>query len=765
MRRRNRFGLSTFEFSLQELQESYQSIVDRLASIPEGPIALKIYNDNEVILDDIYDSTTTLRKRLDTWNKEKVVDGEKLAHESLVGNIKLDIIIEKRAEPRSTFKKRKIEPQEITKPKLRKLGDISIEIDMYRIFLENYGFIRHYNDPKVDYQKIIELWGLDVKNNFKHQWYFLLKQAKWVICFYSMFYLDFLHDFIYDTSRTIELSQGGRKELNKGMYIKLIENIRDLVKKLYGYYTLSIQSIPPNKDKLIIKNAGTFSIPSIPTEDIDYYKTKETQSGGKITSLDWVFIDIFEFGGREDDLGKLTGKPGYKRPGQKETIIYNNGVVSNCESDILTTLFQDLLNLKDIDKKEAPTSGLNNQVFIQVSHERLLAIMGVHKLDLKNLQKTLFNTPTFSPFEMILNKYITFCNRHKPTPGVPETSIKDLNEFEKIYNSEYDFLITVDSIIKAEKWTNITKQVQDAIDVNKDVTYIASQIDIIDGASTQNSIRKNITEQKESKSNITERVSNTNITCNIFFYFSDGKEQIGQIDIMNFSILSDNFVIRKYFNIVTTSEIRSKDKLEKYPKLTLLSPQNITKNFTKIIQSDIQSKIQLCSFKAILDFAKIIYFWNIINMSIRPDLHNLMVFSDIIAADKGALFIKGSCVEEGEDTNPKLHERPYRFFLRSYQLKQIWDNPGLTSFLTSIGSNTYKSQSGLRPAGFEYYLSNTGGFGKQGNDVVTIIYRILFKRLPKNKTEIKRFVKYASKFTGKYSQPKFAKYLTKFKKD
>ena len=491
----------------------------------------------------------------------------------------------------------------------RVANNVIHNIDLYKVFLENYGLIENYNDQIINNDirsKASLLWDIQSSENF--EWVFLKKQAKWLICFNILFYLDFLHDFIADTKRTSELTEDKKQQLTKQIYDKLQSNIISISNLLVGYYI-------SNKIKVSYK-----------------------------VNTDTVLEDIFE-----------------NTPPQRITYTTVDGLQINLDEEIYNYIIM---------QKEPPTfKGEKGgwQVAIQVRSERCIILMGIQKLSLGNFE-TQFGSSGFSKDESFINRLIMYYNRLNPDPSTDRFAINTAIR-NNILNSNFPYFVAADSLIKAEKWTNLTKPVYDAIKRGQPVVYAGSNIDILDGAAHDNSIRKQIPDKDEP----------TFADIRFVLEFSWGGLIITPTPVMDLQVINNTrtnkLIINRFFNIIESPF----DSFEEIGNITL-SPRNIVSKFSR----NAKKNAQLSCFKTALDFLKILYHFTYINVtSLNPDQHALMVFSDIVAADKAALFYKHASVEEGESQLATLYERPYIYFLRNWQLERITN----LYFDTSSGTN------------------------------------------------------------------------------
>uniref|UniRef100_A0A6C0I9V9 Uncharacterized protein n=1 Tax=viral metagenome TaxID=1070528 RepID=A0A6C0I9V9_9ZZZZ len=490
---------------------------------------------------------------------------------------------------------------------------ININLDLYNVFRENYGI----NTP----EDIFNLWGININEPFGMIRY-VLKQFKWIICFYLLMYLDYLHDFHSVRTPINQNHIDNNKRIRHAMTKLLIENITQLCNSYFIQNNL----------------AGTFD-----------------------NIIDCIFGEI-----QLDDYIPANISPTW----------YNQYYESRNANFIVDSKIYELL------------ANLNTKNFINVSSdgdikiwtEYCRVIMGVQKVRFNRFEKSNY-LPTDIP---TIDQDICFSNRYNPSMMHPHGTNGIMVTPEDIRTSNFPYLITVDSVQSTSKWTPMTRMIYNTIKKDRnEVIYISSIIDQIDGAATNNPIKSSLQRICSNRIKIRNDLGPLNFNLN----FNLNGQQL--IPMMNYSIRQGNFTINKYFNIIEQPLVYD--------------------NFSTISLSDVLSRMytfnfshQYTPFKTLLDFSKIIFFHNQINNSIN--LHTLMVFNDIIAADIGSIFIRGAGLEQAnlnpeEEARANIYDKQYTYFLRSYILREIFNQKHPGTLTTPYMSNRQ--------------VVNPGAFGKK----------------------------------------------------
>lgn len=514
-------------------------------------------------------------------------------------------------------------------------------INLYDVFLENYGFIDSYKDDKPTGEKLKEMVEKRWVNIDKITPgnYFLLRQAKWLVCFYILFYIDFLHDF-KDRKRT-RFDETRENQLELFMSNKLWESFIQL------------------NDFLV--------------ENIEYPILKAKSKSENPDFIGYLFQDG-SFPEHYDQLGPL-----------------DKAVDIDINTELYRYITQDYRTKKNVIKINS--SKLSDT--LQVHSEYCIAIMGVSKIRLPNIQNTVFNSEN-SKFHNFLNKYIAFNNRLNPKLSYDD-AIK-----ENIHNGNFPYVVGVDAVSSSVKHGPMLSLIHDSIISNQEVDYISSTIDKLDGSSFDNSV-KNALKEKNAIVYPNIRLTHFKTNKNIFIYFNFNLHfnLSKSIELINYTITENNnfnfnLNITKFFNIIEKS--------------TLLNNNGGTITLEKVCNEITTSKnLNLSPFKTILDFAQSIEFFLKINKVITPDLHNLFLTFDILSADKASIFIKGVGLEESEpNRRPKLGERGYTYYLRNNKLKEIYYYPNV--YVTPYtGVNILKRDEKMKVLNF----LNIGAFGKK----------------------------------------------------
>ena len=666
--------------------------------------------------------------------------------------------------------------------------DRNVEIDLYKIFLENYGFTFSYNQPIPDEADIEryaqELWGIrtNVPDLLKQ------KQMKWYCCFATLFYLDQLHDFM-ESSRG-DLSAAKEQELALSMNRYLHKNLYTVIASVYPSVT---QGLDPLSDSFyqkqnnaynnyfdtlnkIFENVGIqsdmFDDPTnLYSDEIFFASNFDDAKTRNLTYLDveylghgWKNLEGFKFILCESMIFNKILNPWVNSYGDRTVT--------------LGTLYRG--------KKETNKIGVS-QSNLQIFSEYCIAIMGIARIDFKKLKRTVFNDIN-SKFNDRLIKFILYYNNHTSDP----TTISKVNSpfIKNGYTPPSNYVVAVDALGSPSKTNPITSILNTYVefenkgmpDLNdptqvaigpdeaprlnhgRKLIYFNSIADEIDGASTKNILKNTFNTDLEGlyKSrpgipyeNTINHVEQTDVNTKFTLYFT-GYLNVQNVMSFTFYNLDTGKMLQvdTFFSIGIPSTITldqngsidtsvifaevKKDKSEtsnvqddslkkgKGKGKSSKTAKTVVQQVSRISLSKVKKKIENSSkeegiywstYKTVLDFSKTTYFWNFVNKSDyvnNTDYNILMMYNDIIAADKSALFIPGSLIIEGAENYGEFFDFDFKLFLRNYQLRAIWE--GKQDALFPNLRNPSYVVSALQPrllTPYIQYPANIGGFGKR----------------------------------------------------
>jgi len=676
-----------------KISELKKEIIDQINLIDELPPEFK--NKEINCIKTKSESALTGCKSTSSRRKQYIIDNfnnnlEEYSNEKLISKYRLE---QEKASKKTAAEKATAE--KAAEQKLKDKTFDTVTLDLYRIFLENYGFTKSYNEDIqniqiLNYAKL--LWGDGITDDI-----YMKKQLKWYCCFAIMFYLDQLHDFTDSTRAKINEP---KEDVFKMMNSKLHQNFIEIFNE-NGYHIVDVE----NYFKLlneIFENQG------IEVENKDNPKIFFN------TEKNCTIIDT-------EYLGH-----GFKNiEGKKYT---------NCESMI----YNKLLNPKI---SKIPRS----QDDIQLASEYCLAIMGISRIDFKKLKRTIFNS-TNSRYNDQLLKFILYYNNHTNSD---DNIIEYINNDFIIngFNNPTNYAISVDALGSPAKTNPLTSILNSFVDfentyIGKDdaprenegrkIYYFSSFADQIDAASTKNILKNTYDRYKEgeykNRSGFTyedsaehiENVENTRFILN----FSGNNIIIK--NIMDFSFSKNNLLqVNKFFSIDSSGIPLLSSGFINITKLRDIKGQI---SLPKVVEqmnksSDMNEKIYWSTYKTVLDFSKTVYFWKFINKNLivnDPSYNTLMIYNDITASDKSALFIPSSTLIESAENYGEFFDNDLKFYLRSYQLRNIWNykNPSTDP---NLRNPVYPYP--LTPP-YINYPANIGGFGKKSKKINLILKSI-----------------------------------------
>ena len=520
-----------------------------------------------------------------------------------------------------------------------------VNIDLFKVMLENYGIIDDYMDsinPVTQdmYDKIKDLWHKPWEN-----------------------YPELLYKKVFNQS-----VRGGPR-----MYKKVGEPKLEYLNRPFLNFDLTNQdndirkSAEQNFLYVQVKWLCCFAILFYLDYVHDFYvkirnRTPENeQTHNEMYSFLIDYLSKITTGILNMDLDTFL-RDIFIHPDGMHIYLNATGSRINCEQVIYNTLFDTTNNYFGNHTKYTNT--------LEVVSEYCVRIMGINKIEFRKFQSTVFNSNRTQYYGYLIS-YINYCNRINPS-YIPTIDPRTLEQ--NIYSNNFDYIVSVDSLSGNVGWNEATQPILDAFTNGNNVRYFDSTIDLIDASVANNSIKNAI-------NNLNGNTVSLNLNrtrFNLFFTFTNNKQE----SVINYDIDINQIIINKYFNIVNNQTFYYKQGNQGTQIIQLIQ---ILKNdiLNDVIDNNGYPGVYKCTqscFKTLLDFAKTIQFFDIINKLHQPqimivDLHHLMFYNDILAADKSSLFIKGTCLAEVEENIvPQLGERPYRLFLRNHQIIKIVDD-------------------------------------------------------------------------------------------
>jgi hypothetical protein len=502
-----------------------------------------------------------------------------------------------------------------------------INIDLYETFLENYGL--------TSTEAIHNLWGTHINSAG-----FLLFQLKWFACYCMLFYLDFLHDFT-DIDRT-------KIKVNSHLYKFLYKKMYDIiVKYVIDTYDIVIES------PIMMGNSNLPTGVRIPDK-----------SANKHDKIECIFYGMLQ-------ITNVT------RNYEGDEFVTE----ANCE-EVISGIFYDFNYIQK--------NGLRQEK-IQIYSEYCLAIMGIQKLEFNRIQKTITNDNNTSYDDFTIK------------------NILHINNFNGYYKETTKFLVGVDAMSGSGKTTQITNILRNVIKYNvrssadlPDIYYLSTNIDILDAAVTENEILKILSPCYQKNRDDKDRNLPTNTSILHAFFNSDFKlvfnfrdiqnnvlrdssnNILPEIKVMDFQISNgrarkNKLKINEYFglkdNNLDSDDIPKTDK-----KPNEISLVNVVKWMELTPSNDFNTLCLKSSYKTVLDFLKVLYFWcathgrfdgkgDIPENFSKSKFTDMFILNDIVAGDKAAVFIPSTVLAELSESY--TFNQPFRMFLRSHELRKL----------------------------------------------------------------------------------------------
>jgi len=338
-----------------------------------------------------------------------------------------------------------------------------IDIDLYRIFLENYGFINQYSDPLPNLNQIqtqLRINGLwrNLNNYPVFDDLFTLKQLKWYCCYSIQFYLDYRHDF-NGVMTTVEKSQLCT-QMHTDLYC-VLQRFTPLQQfPLLPLYTLG----------------NIYTNPTI----LGFYN----QNNPYFIFLNQIFENVgIDFDANRDRSPQLLERD-YNDNGlwpnctytSKEYLQYTNDTPTNLESKIFNFILNPTNNILSIAavRQQVPitiypridfvtiysenniSDQFNNPDVINLYSEYLSAIMGIQKIDFKRLKRTIFGNDNSKNNDQLIKTLIHVNSNN---------NIRNINDNNIINGTNRSYFIGVDALSSNEKINPLT-----AI-LNSTITY------------------------------------------------------------------------------------------------------------------------------------------------------------------------------------------------------------------------------------------------------------------------------------------------------
>jgi hypothetical protein len=326
------------------------------------------------------------------------------------------------------------------------------DIDLYKIFLENYGFINQYSDPIPTNTQILTqlrtngLWR-NLNNYPMFDYLFTLKQLKWYCCYSIQFYLDYRHDF-NGVMTTVEKTQLCT-QMHTDLYC-VLQRFKPL--QLLPLYTLS----------------NIYTNPTI----LGFYD----QNNPYFIFLNEIFENVrIDFDANRATFPQLLLDQDYNNNGawptctytSKEYIGYNNDTPTNLESRVFNFILNPTNNILSTGavRQQVPitiyprkdfvtiysenniSDQFNNPDVINLYSEYLSAIMGIQKIDFKRLKRTIFGTDNSKHNDQLIKTLIHINSNN---------NINNINDIDIINGTNRSYFIGVDALSSNEKINPLT---------------------------------------------------------------------------------------------------------------------------------------------------------------------------------------------------------------------------------------------------------------------------------------------------------------------
>jgi hypothetical protein len=647
-------------------------------------------------------------------------------------------------------------------------GFQTINIDLYAIFGENYGIDNPGNAT------INQIWP-DIGGNDLN---YIRKQLKWYFCFVLRYYLDYLHDF----ARPGGAIQDALMLLNVHKhYYCTIYRLQQLT-FAFGPALNPLDTPGDNFTNLMHS---------------DFYN----RNNPYFISLNRIFEMVAYPDQNNRDMYQRRADYNENNAWDNCTyrIIRYTGYTDvfplNCESSV----YNQLLNPENT---TPPNLQIKNTRYfpvfsadiIQIYSEYCTSIMGVQVVNFKELKKTVYNRNNSADNDSLI-KFLISNNSHTNT--ILRNSVIRLDTNKK-------YFIGVDALSGSAKTNPITSLLNNILEytqgnqpksplgggpyppsslylshthngINRIVSdplpksglpgeqnippdtrnwihYFSTYADIIDGAATNNLLKKIVAPHSIGglKDDDVSLPNNTelddflqDINYNIFFNFKrlNGVSVYTTPSCINYSLFKPQIgrtklKINCFFEVMsdTIRGLNSDSFLNDRSVISIASVSRQMDRYTYL-----KDKLAATAYKTVLDFTKVVNFWCAINgiidfnsrsartsrngmwvfdqINIQPnpikiqnnlDYNTFFILNDIIAGNLASNWIATTVHIEGDDNSSEFYDTSLKFYMRTYQLRRITRTYGRPAIPLPfpLGRQEFTTQGGFR-------IANLGGFGKR----------------------------------------------------